>query len=78
MHPRVFGLGLMSVAMLAIASAQIAQQLQDGGDFVFKFNGADCRIGGRGLKLSLKFAAPAYPTGVYRSEQRRRRVGHLA
>jgi hypothetical protein len=46
MRIRLFGLGLWSAAMLAIASAQIAQQLQDGGDFVFKFNGADYRITG--------------------------------
>ena len=46
MRIRLFGLGLWSAAMLAIASAQIAQQLQNGGDFVFKFNGADYRITG--------------------------------
>jgi len=46
MYIRLFGLGLWSAAMVAIASAQIARELQNGGDFVFKFNGADYRITG--------------------------------
>lgn len=46
MRMRIFGLGLWSAVVFSIATAQIAQQLQNGGDFVFKFNGADYTITG--------------------------------
>ncbi|BCW96962.1 MAG: hypothetical protein WHS44_05670 [Fimbriimonadales bacterium] len=46
MRTRLLSLGFVSAATVAIATAQIAQQLQNGGDFAFKFNGADYIISG--------------------------------
>lgn len=45
MRAKTLCIGLLS-AVVAVSSAQIAQQLQNGRDFVFKFNGADYRITG--------------------------------
>ncbi|GIV10712.1 MAG: hypothetical protein KatS3mg020_0203 [Fimbriimonadales bacterium] len=46
MQTRAILLGIACAAAVSAASAQIVQQLQNGGDFVFKFNGADYRITG--------------------------------
>ncbi len=39
-------MGIVCAAAVSVGSAQIVQQLQNGGDFAFKFNGADYRITG--------------------------------
>ncbi|MCS7208094.1 MAG: dockerin type I repeat-containing protein [Fimbriimonadales bacterium] len=46
MRVRASLLGLLSVVAVSVSAAQVAQQLARGGDFVFKFNGADYRITG--------------------------------
>ncbi|MCX7994070.1 MAG: hypothetical protein N2651_10435 [Fimbriimonadales bacterium] len=46
MRARTLIIGVLSAVAVSVGSAQIAQQLQNGGDFVFKFNGADYRIRG--------------------------------
>lgn len=46
MRVRAYVVGMLIIAAIVTGSAQIAQQLSTGGDFVFKFNGADYRITG--------------------------------
>ncbi|MCS7190924.1 MAG: hypothetical protein NZ843_04920 [Fimbriimonadales bacterium] len=46
MRMRACLIGLCCTAAVSLGGAQIAQQLQRGGDFAFKFNGADYRITG--------------------------------
>lgn len=46
MRFRTKAIGLFCMASVCVSAAQIAQQLRAGGDFVFKFNGADYRISG--------------------------------
>lgn len=46
MQIRTIFVGMACAAAVSISSAQIAQQLQNGDDFVFKFNGADYIISG--------------------------------
>lgn len=46
MRVRTSLMGLLFAAVVATGNAQIVQQLSNGGNFVFKFNGADYRITG--------------------------------
>lgn len=46
MRIRAQAIGWFCIASVCVGAAQLAQQLQIGGDFAFKFNGADYRISG--------------------------------